>query len=247
MRRKRLVGTGLALLVGLCALGAAAQVTRREFDALAERVRGLSADVALLKVRMRQLKPRVEKLEAVGAPLPAPPALPKENGELKRPGPAPPDVAPQTRALDGGDKPLWTATSAACRDRPVHCGWCPFVIDRYETRLGEGHMWKAEDLSRWTPPPGNVCPFGITFQAARDATLARLKERVLKGVVSAEDAYRSAVSLGLIEQGDPPPWGDGSQLLPTEQMWDDRKGAIRVRCGAACGGLCLGCPVFMAG
>ncbi len=218
----------LILAVSLFFVGAVAQVTRKEFDALAAEVRMLRAEVVLLKVQVRQLRTHVRDLEQ-GEPEVAAPAEQPEQGA----------------ALSGEGKPLWVESSA-CRGGSVHCDWCPFVIDRRDTPasatgLPGAHMWPLVDiLGRFTPPPDSRCPFGVTFDDASNRRFLRLQERVRNGTATPEAAYESAVYFGMIEDGDPAPWDDESRL----EVGDDRRQQVKVTCGGACGGLCFGCPVL---
>jgi len=92
----------LILAVSLLLVGAVAQVTREEFDALADQVRSLRSDVALLKVRVRQLRAHIRGLEQEETMAAVPPASPAVRGE--------------------SGLPLWVE-SAHCRYR-VHCDYC---------------------------------------------------------------------------------------------------------------------------
>lgn len=105
-------------------------------------------------------------------------------------------------------KVAWTR-SAACHSR-AHCDWCPFVMDRTETPLGDAHVWPLDSLhndkgqiirsgflDRWIAPPLNECPFGVTFPAAREKRKAQLLSQVETDRMTYAGAAKVAEAMGL--------------------------------------------------
>ncbi len=93
------------------------------------------------------------------------------------------------------EKPLWT-DSPACRVRPIHCDWCRYVPGRPAEYATPG--WVFPDIdNRFTPPPGGICPFGQTFEGARQARAQRVVQRVVDRQIAAQEAIDSLAALGI--------------------------------------------------
>lgn len=100
------------------------------------------------------------------------------------------------------EKRAWT-DSEGCASR-VHCDWCPFVLERRETPLGDAHIWPRHRvgdrpgmLDEFTAPPADVCPFGVMFDTALAVRADRLVANVARGVTSAKQALKVATTLGV--------------------------------------------------
>ncbi len=91
---------------------------------------------------------------------------------------------------------------AMCRDRPVHCAHCPYVLARPIAYGTMEWVFPIKDVyceddgslvfdgveDRFTPPPNRRCPWGITFPAARSALAQRVVQRVARGEISEQQA-----------------------------------------------------------
>ncbi len=112
--------------------------------------------------------------------------------------------------LPGMEKRPWT-DGAACRDRPVHCAYCPYVFARPVEYADVEWLFPIKDVyckedgtlvkpgleNSFTPPPLRRCPWGETFDGAREACAERTVQRVADGKITAQQAIDSLTALGI--------------------------------------------------
>ncbi len=110
----------------------------------------------------------------------------------------------------------------ACRVRPLHCNWCPYVPGRPQDYVSINSCWPRTDVycadpphdllmpgleNDWTPPPDYRCPFGLTFEGVRQDLALLVVRRVAQGKFTAEEAIESLEALGIdvdLERGQDP-------------------------------------------